>query len=879
MPEIPGPSTIADTIQLQAALYPKRPAIIASSLASLSFQDLGEHIRHVGELLRAAGIGSSSRVGIALPKGPEAVVFGVSIAAHAISVPLNLQLTPGELDEELARLRLDAIVLPNWIDSPVSSAVKDRSLGVFHAAHAVDSLLSIALHQVRDVPAPLRKSGIPSSGSTALVMRSSGTTGAVKYIRVTHGNLLTLAGKLQWWFNLSGADRSASMTPLYYAGGIKVNILSSLLLGGGVTIPSGPHPENLAEWVTDLRPTWFYVNPTLAQAILENLRSELGGSDGHSLRFVAVSSGLLADAVRMKLESILRVPVLEFYALSEAGVMAANPVPPATRKPGTVGLISPGEVAIKDDRGGLLDAGAVGEIIVRGPGVSPGYLDDPDPDPGTTAREDGQDRWLPTGDIGIIDKDGFLTIAGRIKDIINRGGEKIAPYEIEKALLLHPAVGEAVAFGVPHPRLGENVSAAVILKPETEVTSSELQSFLYERLAPFKVPQRVYVTSTLPRTGTSKIRTSELREYFSNRIRHIVPPEGDLEVLILQIWQRLLGRTDIGVDENFFELGGDSLLATVMLVEIEALTRRQTPLSALRAVLTVRQLAVAVVLDSPAEYELITCAKIGSGVPFFFCHGDDLNRGIYALRLANMIEQDFPVFLLNPCQSCGEAGQVTMEDLARLYVPHLLTAQPTGQFRIGGFCVGGLLAWAIANQLVRAGREVEFFVLIDSPSLNGRIAFSAAKKLLDLIARISPIGIRKKIQLDGMVVIWAWARRIMGNRSIVWRVIRRLSRDGSENRPLLRAMPDVIDPQWMDHYRRMSNYLPPFLDTELFQLVCDENARRADFSPLAWTHLTRVVHRKVIPGGHTTCITTFADKLANELQQIFSTRPSDSVRS
>jgi acyl-CoA synthetase (AMP-forming)/AMP-acid ligase II/acyl carrier protein len=877
-PEIPGPSTIADAIQLQAALHPKRPAIITSRLASFTFQDLGEHIRSVGEQLHAAGIGSSSRVGILLPNGPEAVVFGVSIAAHAISVPLILKLTAEELDEELARLRLDAIVLPNWIDSPISIALKDRSLGVFHAGHLVDSLSSIAFDQVRDVPPPLRKAGVPSSDSTALVVRSSGTTGAAKYIRVTHANFLAVAGKVQRWFDLSGDDRSASMTPAYYAGGIKVNILSSLLLGGGVAIPPGPHPEKLAEWISDLRPTWFFVTPTLAQAILESLQSEPGGFEGHSLRFVAVAAGFLAETVRTKLESILRVPVLEFYGLSEAGVMAANPAPPATHKPGTVGLISPGEVAIKDDRGGLLDPGAVGEIIVRGRSVSPGYLDDTNPLPGMIASEDGQDRWLPTGDLGIIDQDGFLTIVGRIKDVINRGGEKVTPYEIERALMLHPAVREAVAFGVPHPRLGENVSAAVVLKPETEVTPSELQSFLHERLAPFKVPQRVHVTSTLPRTETGKIRTSELRENFSNRVGQFVPPEGDLEWLIADIWQRLLGRTDIGVEENFFEAGGDSLMTAEMIVEVETLTRRRIPLSALQGVLTIRQLARAILRDSPAENELITCAKNGSGVPFFFCHGDFKYRGMWMYRLAALIDQDFPIFLLNPFQGSDAAGQVTMEDMARLFVPQLLAAQPTGQFRIGGFCFGSVLVWEIANQLVNAGRKVEFVVLIDSPSLNGRIALRVAKRVLSLIARISSHKIREKIRIDGMRIIWHYARTTgVRDRLNVWRVIRRLFFDFIRNRPLSAASEAWIeaDPSSMDRYRSLSNYLPPSIDTELFCLVCDENAMRMDYSPLAWTNLSRVGHFKRIPGGHFTCIFTFAGELANELRQIFSTRHSD----
>ena len=251
-------------------------------------------------------------------------------------------------------------------------------------------------------------------------------------------------------------------------------------------------------------------------------------------------------------------------------------------------------------------------------------------------------------------------------------------------------------------------------------------------------------------------------------------------------------------------------------------------------------------------------------------------------RLAPLIGQDFPIFLLNPRQVSNAAGQVTIEDMARLFVPQLLAAQPTGQFRIGGFCFGSVLAWEIANQLVKAGRKVEFIVLIDGPSLNGRITLRVAKRVLNLIARISPNKIRKKIRIDGMRVIWNYARTTgVRDRLNVWRVMRRLFFDFIGRRPLS-AVSDITiegDPLSMDRYRSLSNYLPPSIDTELFYLVCDENAMRMDYSPVAWTNLSRVVHFKGIPGGHITCIFTFAGELANELRQIFSARPSDLVKS
>jgi oxalate---CoA ligase len=227
--------------------------------------------------------------------------------------------------------------------------------------------------------------------------------------------------------------------------------------------------------------------------------------------------------VRTELEALLGIPILEFYGLSEAGIMAANPAPLAKRKPGTVGVIPPDELPIRSESGNILAVGEVGEIVVRGPSVTPGYVQDID-DPVSDFRRD----WLGTGDVGFIDPEGFLTIVGRTKEIINRGGEKISPYEIEKALLDHPAVADAAAFSVPHTRLGENIAAAVVLKPQTRATSSELKTFLYDRLAHFKVPQRIFFMSDLPRGATGKISRSHLATAVASQVRARVPNSRNL---------------------------------------------------------------------------------------------------------------------------------------------------------------------------------------------------------------------------------------------------------------------------------------------------------------------------------------------------------------
>jgi oxalate---CoA ligase len=857
------PSTISDAVRLQAVLYPDRLALVCAGLPAFSFSELNCSIGQIGKILHAADVGAASRVGVVLPNGPEAAIVAIAASAHAVCFPLSSALSATDFEFELTRANLDAVIFPDWIELPAMGPARASSIGIFCVSRAARSFADVRLQSVAAIRPERRRSGRPSAQSVALIQMSSGSTGTPKLILVTHANLFDIAEKMRTWFRLSENDRCACFLPIYSGFGFKIALLGPLLIGSSVALAKSQRAEDILEWCSDLNPTWFVAIPPFLNAALDKLRSTANSELKHSLRFFASTTAYLPESVRAGLEAILGIPGLELYGLREAGIVASNPAPPANRKPGSVGLITD-DVAILSAEGEVLPCGTPGPVAVRGQGLSPGYIDAlPFGSDSVPEGRASQDEWALTGDLGIIDADGFLSVIGRTKEIINRGGEKIAPSEIEKALLLHQAVREAVAFGVPHPRLGESVSAAVVLKTESEVTSSDLQSFLYERLASSKIPQRVYVVSTLPRTKTGKVQISELRNYFSDRDREIVPPGGILEILIVDIWERLLGRTDIGVDENFFELGGDSLLATVMLLEVEALTRRPISQSALRAVWTVRQLAAAVLRDLPAENELVTRVKNGSGTPFFFCHGDYKDRGIYAFRLTDLIEQDIPIFLLNHHRGSGGAGQVTVEDLARLYVPHLLASQPTGRFRIGGYCAGGILAWEIAHQLKQAGREVEFVVLIDSPSLNCRPMLRAAKNALNLISMVSSKRLRETLEFNGMSAIWVSIR----SRPLVWGAIRKVMRHASA-----RSLRKETYHLWLGEYRRISNYIPEGLDTELFCLICGENARRRDYRPVAWTRLAREVHSRPIPGDHHTCVTTFAGVLASELQGIFATR-------
>ena len=358
-----------------------------------------------------------------------------------------------------------------------------------------------------------------------------------------------------------------------------------------------------------------------------------------------------------------------------------------------------------------------------------------------------------TGDLRSIDADGFLTVLGRVTEFINRGGEKIAPYTVERALLLHPCVRDATAFSVPHPRLGENVAAAVVLSPGANTTPGEIKAFLTDHLSSIEIPQRVFVKTELPRGPTGKIMRRQLSNEAAQYKKDVMPAWSPLQVEILRIWTRLTGRSDLGIDDDFIEAGGDSLLCVQMICEVETIARCKLPPSSLRGVYTIRELEAAIMRDVPANADLMTFAKEGSGPPFLFCHGDFQCRGLYAFNLADKLTCEQPVYLLHP--HLDPDPTLTIEDMARAYIPRVLTVQPAGPVRIGGFCNGGYIAWEIANQLSALGREIELVVLFNTASLVARRPLRALAKLIKVTVPLAPKKIRAKIVRDGMSSIWS----------------------------------------------------------------------------------------------------------------------------
>jgi acyl-CoA synthetase (AMP-forming)/AMP-acid ligase II len=342
----------------------------------------------------------------------------------------------------------------------------------------------------------------------ALVLHTSGTTSRPKLVPLTHANVCASARHIKESLALTPADRCLNIMPLFHIHGLMAAVLASLDAGASLFCSPGFNALKFFGWLGEADPTWYTGVPTMHQAILDRAQRNRDAIAKSRLRFVRSSSASLPPQVMKALEETFGAPVIEAYGMTEAShQMASNPLPPRERKPGFVGVAAGPDVAVMDESGELLPPGATGEVVIRGPNVTSGYAKNPEAN--RTAFASG---WFRTGDQGVIDADGYLRLTGRLKEIINRGGEKISPREVDEVLMDHPAVQQVVTFAMPHEKLGEEVAAAIVFREGQAASERELRDFCATRLADFKVPRRLVFLDEIPKGATGKLQRIGLAE-------------------------------------------------------------------------------------------------------------------------------------------------------------------------------------------------------------------------------------------------------------------------------------------------------------------------------------------------------------------------------
>jgi len=480
------------------------PALIVPNRFSLSYSRLRELTDEASLALASYGIGKGDRVALVLPNGPEAIVLFLAASKIATACPLNPAYKEEEFRFYLEDVAARFLVVPPGDGEAARHAVPQ---GATVIEARVDS--DGRLHMNRDGHGRAVDSFENSSeGDIGLVLHTSGTTSRPKRVPLRHHNLAASVSNIIATYELGPEDVSLCVMPLFHVHGLVASALATFASGGTVVAPDRFTPLGFWPLMQAHRPTWFTASPTPHQLVLARLQEDRPAGT-ERLRFVRSCSAALSPAQMALMEQRFGVPVLEAYGMTEAShQMASNPLPPEPRVAGSVGRGTGVDIAVFDEGGAAVPAGMPGEVVIRGPNVMRGYEDNPQAN--ANAFVDG---WFRTGDLGTLDSAGYLRLIGRIKELINRGGEKIAPREIDDVLEAHPAVKEAVAFGMPHPTWGEEVAAAVVLS--APATEKELIAYSRQRLADFKVPKRLYIVDSIPRTPTGKVQRRFVADQFS----------------------------------------------------------------------------------------------------------------------------------------------------------------------------------------------------------------------------------------------------------------------------------------------------------------------------------------------------------------------------
>ncbi len=448
------------------------------------------------------------------------------------------------------------------------------------------------------------KRGFAQPGDVALTLHTSGSTAQPRVVPLTHLNLCHSARSISASLDLAADDRCLNIVSLFHVHGLISALLASLTAGASVVCTPGFHAVNFLDWLGEFRATWYTAAPAMHQAILGRAATKSDVISRSRLRFIRSGSVPLRPKLMAELESVFHVPVVEAYGMTEtASTITSTPLPPGKRKPGSVGTAVNCEIAVMDETGAFLPAEQMGEIVVRGSNVTPGYENDPHVNQSSFAAG----RWLRTGDEGRIDCDGYLFLTGRIKEIINRGGEKISPGEVDEVLMDHPAVAQAMAFALPDERLGEDIGAAVVLRdsaaPGNVGLETELREFVATRLADIKVPRRVVFLDEIPKGRTGKPQRRGLAEALGLRepgpatnreeVRRgtNTEPRTNTETMLAVIWQRILRVDSVGIHDDFLQLGGDSILGAQVALCIQEEFGMEIPMFRLFDAPTVGQLA------------------------------------------------------------------------------------------------------------------------------------------------------------------------------------------------------------------------------------------------------------------------------------------------
>jgi acyl-CoA synthetase (AMP-forming)/AMP-acid ligase II/acyl carrier protein len=553
---------VLSSIEHYAFTQPSQIALVSISGYEFTYSHLYQLIKHIStELVEITGF--NSRIAIILPGDEKSAIAFLSVISCGVAAPINPKLTVDEFAKLFNLLNIQCVLTSNTgeFKHVINAANENQIKHVFWEDIYPNNIIENS---------PVIDSR--SANTPVLLLHTSGTTAAPKIVPLSADNISISASNIANTLQLETNDRCLNVMPLFHIHGLMAGLCASLIAGASVICSPGYHGIHFFDWLSAYKPTWYTAVPTIHQAVLERGKQNPQLIENHSLRFIRSSSSSLSPNTFHEIEALFYIPIIEAYGMTEAThQIASNPLPPMQRKPGFVGKPAGPEIAIADPGNPiLLAANLTGEIVIRGENVITGYENNPEAN-----QKNFFNGWFRTGDEGTFDNDGYLRISGRIKEIINRGGEKITPREIDEVLLNHPSIKQAVCFAIPHPQYGEVVGAAVISE-DTSLTSENIQTYLHDKLADYKIPALIQIVDKIPTGPTGKIQRVFLAKalnidtfFFQRNTDSSTNHATDQQKKdMLDIWCQVLELDTCPEDTAFLELGGDSLLAAELVLRI-----------------------------------------------------------------------------------------------------------------------------------------------------------------------------------------------------------------------------------------------------------------------------------------------------------------------